>query len=74
METTFVYRDYQLICRPFKLGIGSYEARVVIAAMHPITTAAQRFLDLEAFETEEAAVRRARQAGIEWVDDKLKSV
>jgi hypothetical protein len=67
-ETGFVYRDYKLICAPVERDDGRFEARVVIAALKRYKVPSQFFLDLETFESEEAAIKRAREAGIDWVD------
>ena len=62
------YRDYMLSCQPTRLDDGRYQARVVITSLGGDKTRSQRFLDLEAFESEEAAIVRSRQAGMEWID------
>jgi len=62
------YRDHVLSCQPMRLEDGRYEARVVIITMSRNKARSQRFLDLEAFESEDAAIERARRAGMEWVD------
>ena len=62
------YRDYVLSCRPLRLDDGRFEARVVIITSSPQKPLSQRFLDLDAFDTEDAAVERARSAGIDWID------
>jgi hypothetical protein len=62
------YRDYMLSCQPTRLDDGRYQARVVITSLGGDKTRSQRFLDLESFESEEAAIVRSRQAGMEWID------
>ena len=62
------YRDYMLSCQPTRLDDGRYQARVVITSLGGDKTRSQRFLDLESFESEQAAVLRSRQVGMEWID------
>jgi len=62
------YRDHLLGCRPLQMDDGRFQARVVITAMGGSKTRSQRFLDLDIFDSEEAAIERAHQAGIEWID------
>ncbi|MEY4562118.1 MAG: hypothetical protein RLZZ618_1395 [Pseudomonadota bacterium] len=52
----------------FRLDDGSFQARVALTALAPGHTRSQCFLDLEYFPTEELALRRAEQAGLQWVD------
>ncbi len=47
---------------------GRFQARVVLTAMAGIHTRSQCFLDLEYFASQEQALRRAEQAGMQWVD------
>lgn len=68
MNARAFYREYLLSCQPMLLDDGRYQARIVITALGGTRTRAQRFLDLELFETEEEAVERARHAGMEWID------
>lgn len=68
MTTRSFYRDYVLSCQPMQLDDGRYQARVAITSMHPNKTCAQRFLDLESFDSREDALERARQAGMDWID------
>jgi len=68
MTTRSFYRDYMLSCQPMQLDNGRYQARVAITSMHPNKTCAQRFLDLESFDSREDAVERSRQAGMDWVN------
>jgi hypothetical protein len=66
-ERTF-YREHMLTCRSMRLDDGRYQARVAISTLGSQRTCAQRFLDLDAFDSHEAAVEHALQAGKEWVD------
>jgi hypothetical protein len=50
------------------LDDGRFEARVVIITMSRNKARSQRFLDLEAYDSEDAAIERARRAGMEWID------
>ena len=68
MRPRIFYRDYLLGCQPLQLDDGRFQARVVITAMGGSKTRSQRFLDLEIFDAEEAAIERAHQAGIQWID------
>ena len=74
MTTRTFYRDYMLSCQPRRMDNGRYEAHVAISAMGGDKTRAQRFPDLEGFETEQAAVDCALRSGMEWIDanDKLR--
>lgn len=69
-----LYRDHLLSCRPQSLDDGRYQARVAIASLGGQKTRAQFFLDLETFDSHDAAVARARTAGTEWVDKQAASV
>jgi hypothetical protein len=62
------YRDHMLTCRPFATEDGRFQARVVISALGGLKTQAQRFLDLDTFDSHDEAVAAARYAGIQWVD------
>ena len=68
MNTRTFYRDYLLNCQPMRQDDGRYQARVVITSLGGDKTRSQRFLDLESFESQEAAVERARQSGMDWID------
>lgn len=68
MVTRIFYRDHMLGCQPMRLDDGRFQARVVIIALGGTKTRSQRFLDLESFDSEAAAVERAHQAGMDWVD------
>jgi hypothetical protein len=72
LETHSLYRDYALSCRPMVLDDGSFQARVAIICVSGDKTKSQRFLDLEVFAVEEEAIKRARSAGMEWVDAHAK--
>jgi hypothetical protein len=62
------YRDYMLSVRPQLLDDGRYQAKVAIAAMGGLKTQAQRFLDLDTFDSHDDAVAFAREAGMQWID------
>jgi hypothetical protein len=66
-ERTF-YREHMLSCRSMRLDDGRYQARVAITTLGSQRTCAQRFLDLDAFASHEAAVEHALQVGKQWVD------
>ena len=66
-----LYRDHLLSCSAVPMDDGRYQARVAIAAISGDRTRAQRFLDLDAFATEDEALAHAGQAGCEWVDEQL---
>lgn len=68
LTTRSFYRGYMLTCQPMRLDDGSYQARVAITSMQPDKTRAQRFLDLDPFESHEASVEGALRAGMDWVD------
>ena len=68
MSARSFYRDYMLSCQPMRLDDGRYQARVVITSLGGDKTRAQRFLDLEIFDCEAAAIERARQSGMDWID------
>lgn len=68
MSERSFYRDYLLSCQPMLQDDGRYQARVVITSLGGETTRSQRFLDLEAFDSEAAAVEHARRAGMDWID------
>jgi len=63
-----VYRDHVLSCEPMRQDDGRYQARVVITSLGGDQTRSQRFLDLQVFATEEAAIEHARRSGMEWID------
>jgi hypothetical protein len=62
------YRDHLLSCQPMRLECGRYQARVAVTSLGGTTTRSQRFLDLETFNTEAAAVEFARESGMHWID------
>jgi len=63
-----VYRNYVLSCQPMRQDDGRYQARVVITSLGGDQTRSQRFLDLQVFASEEAAIEHARRSGMEWID------
>lgn len=63
-----VYRNFLLSCQPMAQDDGRFQARVVITSLGGDQTRSQRFLDLDAFSSEEAAIDHARQSGMEWID------
>ena len=68
MTVRSFYRDYMLTCQPLNQPNGRFQARVVITAMAGDRTRSQRFLDLEVFASEQAAIEHARQSGMQWID------
>ena len=68
MTTRTVYRDHLLSCQPMRQDDGRYQARVVITSLGGNNTRSQRFLDLQVFDTEAAAIEHARRSGMDWVD------
>lgn len=62
-----VFEDYLLSCSALPLAGGGYQSRVAITALGGQRTRAQRFLDLECFDTAAEAYEHARTAGMEWV-------
>jgi hypothetical protein len=70
MHTTqrTLYREHLLSCSAVPTEDGRFQARVAVAAIGGDRTRAQRFLDLDAFGSEEDALAHATQAGREWVD------
>jgi hypothetical protein len=64
-----LYKGYLLSCAPMQLDDGRFQARVGITSMDSKKTRAQRFLDLESFDTESEAAAHAKQVGMKWVDD-----
>ncbi len=68
------YRDHMLHCRPQTQDDGRFQARVAISSVGGLKTQAQRFLDLEMFDSHDEAVEHARLAGMEWVDKNVRSV
>lgn len=67
-QSTSIYRDYHLSCRPMEMDDGTYQARVAIICVSGDKTRSQRFLDLEVFASEDVAIERARSVGMDWVD------
>ena len=68
MTARTVYRDHLLSCQPMRQDDGRYQARVVITSLGGDQTRSQRFLDLQVFASEEAAIEHARRSGMEWID------
>lgn len=68
MTARSFYRDYLLTCQAAPQPDGRYQARVVITSMAGDRTRSQRFLDLELFDSEEAAIEHARHSGMAWID------
>jgi hypothetical protein len=67
VTTRVFYRGYLLSCQPSPVE-QRFQARVVITALGGDKTRSQRFLDLETFDSEAAAIERAHEAGIQWID------
>ena len=63
-----VYKNHLLSFAPVPLDSGRLQARVAITALGGQVTCAQRFIDLEAFDSEAQAADEARAAGMAWVD------
>jgi len=68
MTARSFYCGYMLSCQPMRLDSGRWQARVAITSMQTDKTRAQRFLDLDDFDSIDAAAERALQAGMAWVD------
>lgn len=68
LRTRTFYRDHLLSHQPTRDDAGRFQARVAITYLGGEKTRAQRFLDLEAFDSEQEAIDRGRAAGIAWVD------
>ena len=68
MTARTVYRNHVLSCQPMRQDDGRYQARVVITSLGGDQTRSQRFLDLQVFASEEAAIEHARRSGMEWID------
>jgi hypothetical protein len=68
MTTRSFYRGCMLSCQPMRLDSGRWQARVAITSMQSDKTRAQRFLDLDDFESMDTALERALHAGMAWVD------
>ena len=68
------YRDHMLHCEPQTQDDGRFQARVAISALGGMKTRAQRFLDLAVFKSHDEAVEHARLAGMEWVDNNVRSI
>ena len=66
-----LYRGHLLSPSAVPLDDGRFQARVAVAAISGERTRAQRFLDLDTFATAEDAIAHARQAGMEWVDERM---
>ena len=64
-----LYKGYLLSCSPMQLDDGRYQARLGITSMDSRKTRAQRFLDLDVFDTESEAAAHAKAAGMKWVDE-----
>lgn len=73
LDARWFYGDYLLSCTPHRRDDGRYEARVIVIMASPQQSPSQRFLDLNIFESEEAAIEHARRAGMEWVDARARS-
>ena len=68
MTARSFYRGYMLSCQPMRLDSGRWQACVAITSMQSDKTRAQRFLDLDDFDSMDTALERALQAGMAWVD------
>lgn len=64
-----LYRGHLLTHGPVRMPDGRYRARVTITALSSDSTIAQRFLDLDVHDDEDAAAEQARRAGMAWVDE-----
>jgi hypothetical protein len=74
MTTRVFHRGYLLSCQAKRLEDGRHRALCVVIAMGGDKTRSQIFLDLEVFDSPDAALGRAAQAGTEWVDGQLRTV
>jgi hypothetical protein len=73
MTTRTFYRGYLLSSRPMALEDGRFQARVAITALASDKTLAQRFLDLDVFDSRDEAVQQAIRSGMEWIDSNQRS-
>ncbi len=64
-----LYKGYLLSCRPLQINEAQFQARLIITALASDKTRAQRFVDLECFESESEAAARAKDVGMKWVDE-----
>ena len=64
-----LYKGYLLSCTPLQVSEGQFQARLIITALASDKTRAQRFVDLECFDSESEAAARAKDVGMKWVDD-----
>ncbi len=68
MTVRSFYRDYMLTCQTQRQPDGRFQARVAITSLAGSHTRSQRFLDLDVFASEQAAIEHARHSGMEWID------
>ncbi len=73
MTNRIFHRGYMLSCQAKRLDDGRHRALCVVIAMSGDKTRSQTFLDLDVFDSPEAALARAAQAGTEWVDAQLRT-
>jgi hypothetical protein len=62
-----VFEDHLLSCSALPTNDGRFQSRVAITALGGQRTRAQRFLDLDVFDSAEEALAHAKQAGMDWV-------
>ena len=70
MSPKSLYRGYYIAPMPTPVE-GGFESRVAVLALSGERTRQQRFLDFEAYATEEMAVQRAVEGAKAWVDVEL---
>jgi hypothetical protein len=63
-----IYKGYTFADVSTPLENGRYRARVAIMALDGTRTRSQRFLDLEVFDSQDAAGERAVRVARAWID------
>ena len=71
MNSTFLYKGYQLATMTTRNDDGSYQARVAIMLASAARPCSQRFADFETFLDRAEAEERAIEGGKAWIDDQL---
>ena len=68
LDSRYVYKGYVISDVSTLIDDGRYRARVAIISLDGTRTRSQRFIDLEIYPTQEAALMRVSAAAKSWID------
>ncbi len=71
LDSRFVYQGYVFTDVSTRTDDGRYRARVAIISLDGTRTRSQRFIDLEVYPTQEAALNRVITLARSWIDTEI---